>query len=152
MTLSALISQPIPGLPRRAGPPPAEPPSHPLAPPASPQRQGRALPAALKWEDTSLPGLGRVRAVGWAPAVLMAAGAVALMYLAQTSGVATTGYDIQRLQAERSEWTIRNEQVKLELAKLRSLAWVESEAVRRLGMQRPESVTYLGSTNAPGGR
>jgi cell division protein FtsL len=82
----------------------------------------------------------------------MAASAVALMYLAQTSGVATTGYDIQRLQAERSEWMIRNEQLKLELTKLRSLAWVESEAVRRLGMQRPESVTYLRSTNAPAGR
>jgi hypothetical protein len=87
--------------------------------------------------------------VGWAPAVLLASCAVALMYLAQTSGVATTGYDIQRLQSERSEWILRNEQLKLELSELRSLAWVESEAVRRLGMQRAESFTYLRATNSP---
>jgi hypothetical protein len=148
MTQTAL-TQSIPRAARRASAAPTELPSYPAASPASLQRPRRALPAALKWEDTSLPGLGRVRAAGWAPAVLLASCAVALMYLAQTSGVATTGYDIQRLQSERSEWMLRNEQLKLELAKLRSLAWVESEAVRRLGMQRAESVTYLRATSSP---
>jgi hypothetical protein len=151
MTQTAL-TQPVPQAPRREATNPADLPAPRSAPPALPRRSSRALPAALKWEDLSLPGIGRVRAVGWAPAALLAACAVALMYLAQTSGVATTGYDIQRLQADRSAWTLRNEQLKLELTKMRSLAWVESEAVRRFGMQRAESVTHLQTTYAPSGR
>jgi cell division protein FtsL len=114
--------------------------------------RGRA-PAALEWRDASLPLVGRVRAALWLPTILLAACAVALVYLAETSGVATTGYDIQRLQAERSEWQLRNEQLKLELAKLHSLAWVEAEATTRLGMQRPAQVTHLKPQPEPeGGR
>jgi hypothetical protein len=67
------------------------------------------------------------------------------MYLLQTSGVASTGYDIQHLQTERDDWELRNEQLRLELAKRRSLTWIESEATARLGMVRPEptALTYL---------
>ena len=67
------------------------------------------------------------------------------MYLLQTSGVATAGYDIQRLQADRDDWQLRNEQLQFELSKRRSLTWIESEAVGRLGMVRPEptALTYL---------
>ena len=98
----------------------------------------RRRPAALEWRDARLPILGRLRASAWLPTILLAGCAVALVYLVQTSGVATTGYDIQRLEAERNEWQLRNEQLRLELSKLRSLTWVESEAVGRLGMQRPD--------------
>jgi cell division protein FtsL len=75
----------------------------------------------------------------------LAACLVALVYLVQISGVATTGYDIQRLQAERDDWQLRNEQLQLELAKRKSLTWIESEATSRLGMVRPEptALTYL---------
>lgn len=97
----------------------------------------------MEWEDATLPGVGPLRAAAWLPTVLVAACAVALVYLLQTSGVANTSYDIQRLQAEQAAWTLRNEQLRLELAKLHSLAWVEAEAVTRLGMQRPPSVTFL---------
>jgi cell division protein FtsL len=102
-------------------------------------------PAALEWQEANLPLLGRVRAAGWLPTALLAVSLVALVYLLQTSGVATVGYDIQRLQAERAEWQLRNEQLRLELAKRRSLTWVEAEAVGRLDMQRPDSgsLTYL---------
>jgi hypothetical protein len=67
------------------------------------------------------------------------------MYLLQTSGVATVGYDIQHLQVERDDWQLRNEQLRLELAKRRSLTWIESEAVGRLDMVRaePTALTYL---------
>ncbi len=102
-----------------------------------------ALPGALRWEDASLPLVGRVRAAGWLPTILLAVLAVLLVYLLQTGGVANTGYDIQRLESERSEWELRNEQLKLELAKLRSLPWVEAEATGRLGMQRPDKTIYL---------
>ena len=104
-----------------------------------------ARPAALEWQEARLPVLGRLRATAWLPSVLLAGCLVALMYLLQTSGVATVGYDIQRLQVERDDWQLRNEQLRLELAKRRSLTWIESEAVGRLGMVRaePTALAYL---------
>jgi hypothetical protein len=106
-------------------------------------------PAALEWRDVRLPLLGRLRAAAWLPTILLAASLVALVYLLQASGVATIGYDIQRLQAERDDWQLRNEQLRLELAKRRSLTWVEAEATGRLGMVRPEptALTYVPSAH-----
>ena len=37
----------------------------------------------------------------------------------------------------------RNAQLRVELAKVRSLTWVEHEAVSRLKMQKPGQLTYL---------
>lgn len=112
----------------------------------SPLPRAKARPAAaLEWEDARLPLVGRLWATAWLPSILLAGCLVALMYLLQASGVATTGYDIQRLQTERGDWQLRNEQLRLELAKRRSLTWIESEATVRLGMVRPEptALTYL---------
>jgi hypothetical protein len=99
----------------------------------------------LEWQDSRLPLLGRLWASAWLPSILLAGCVVALMYLLQTSGVATTGYDIQRLEGERDDWELRNEQLHLELAKRQSLTWIESEATGRLGMVRaePTALTYL---------
>src|SRR3954468_1389654 len=58
-------------------------------------------------------------------------------YLLQTGGALTTGYEIQKLERERATWITRNQQLEVEIARARSLAWVEHEAVYRLGMQRP---------------
>ena len=116
-------------------------------PRAKPQglQRSRARPAALEWRDARLPLLGRLWATAWLPSILLAGCLVALMYLLQTSGIATAGYDIQRLQTERTDWQLRNEQLHLELAKRRSLTWIESEATARLGMVRaePTALTYL---------
>ena len=111
-------------------------------------RRARAAarrPAALEWRDLRLPLVGRLSANAWLPSILLAGCLVALMYLLQMSGVATTGYDIQNLQAQRDDWVLRNEQLQLELAKRRSLTWIEAEAVGRLGMVRPEptALTYV---------
>ena len=105
----------------------------------------RPKPAALEWRDARLPIVGRLSARLWLPTILLAALLVALMYLVQTSGIATTGYDIQRLQSERDDWQLRNEQLQLELAKRQSLTWIESEATGRLGMVRadPTAVIYV---------
>jgi cell division protein FtsL len=122
------------------------PPPPPLVTRAAPKRARRkSQPAALEWRDAHLPILGRLSAAAWLPSILLAACLVALVYLLQTSGIATTGYDIQRLQAERDDWQLRNEQLELELSKRQSLTWVESEATGRLGMVRPDptSVTYV---------
>ena len=124
-----------PGAPTRARPT--------LAPRGRVRAARSPRPAALEWRDASLPILGRLRAAAWLPTLLLAASLVALVYLLQTSGVASTGYDIQRLQSERADWQLRNEQLRLELAKRRSLTWVEAEATGRLGMQRPEAGTTI---------
>lgn len=113
---------------------------------AAPRRARRRLqPAALEWRDARLPVLGRLWATAWLPCILLAACLVALVYLLQTSGIATTGYDIQRLQAERDDWQLRNQQLELELSKRQSLTWIESEATGRLGMVRPQptELTYV---------
>jgi hypothetical protein len=109
------------------------------------RKASRAVPAALEWQDARLPLLGRLWATAWLPSILLAACLVALVYLLQTSGVATTGYDIQRLQSERDDWQLRNEQLQLELAKRQSLTWIESEATGRLGMVQaePTALAYV---------
>jgi hypothetical protein len=111
------------------------------------RRSTRKVPVVV-WEDARLPLLGRLWATAWLPSILLAGCLVALMYLLQASGVATTGYDIQRLQAERDDWALRNEQLRFELAKRQSLTWIESEATGRLGMVRaePTALTYLQSS------
>lgn len=127
----------------------------PVAERAHPPLRGTLSPrarvgvGALEWRDVRLPVLGRLWATAWLPSVLLAACLVALVYLVQTSGVATTGYDIQRLQAERDDWQLRNEQLELELAKRHSLTWIESEATGRLGMVRaePTALTYVKVTH-----
>lgn len=58
-------------------------------------------------------------------------------YLLQTGGALTAGYTIQTLEKERASWQVRNQQLEVEIARARSLAWVEHEAVHRLGMRRP---------------
>ena len=103
----------------------------------------RERAAALEWSETRLPVFGGARATGWLHLVLLSVCALALVYMVQTSGLANTGYDIQRLQRERADWALRNEQLRLELAKLRSLPWIEAEAVGRLGMQRTDELTYV---------
>jgi len=64
-------------------------------------------------------------------------------YLLQTGGALSTGYTIQRLQNERSQWIVKNDQLGAEIARARSLAWVEAEAVKRLGMQRQTQQTVI---------
>jgi hypothetical protein len=64
-------------------------------------------------------------------------------YLLQTGGALTTGYEIQKLERERTAWLNRNQQLEVEIARARSLAWVEHEAVNRLGMQRPQQTTMV---------
>jgi cell division protein FtsL len=75
--------------------------------------------------------------------LMLLASIVAATYLAHTGNVATMSYSIQRQRAERDAWRARNEQLRLELAKARSLTWVEHEAVTRLQMRKPSHLIYL---------
>ena len=81
-------------------------------------------------------------------AILVLLGMAPPAYLLQTGGALTTGYEIQKLERERTVWLNRNQQLEVEIARARSLAWVEHEAVHRLGMQRPPS-TVVVRTDAP---
>jgi cell division protein FtsB len=90
-------------------------------------------------------------ALSWISMALLFATAALSVYLVQISAVANAGYDLQRLDTERKGWLARNEQLELELAKRRSLAWVEAQAVSRLGMVRADKPMYIhvGSSDEP---
>ena len=90
-----------------------------------------------------LPALPRWRVILWLGALTALAGVVAASYLAYTGTRATASYSIQRLQAERDAWRTRNEQLRVELSKARSLTWIEHEAVARLKMHKATGLTYL---------
>jgi hypothetical protein len=75
--------------------------------------------------------------------VLVLLGMAPPAYLLQTGGALTTGYEIQKLERERAIWLNRNQQLEVEIARARSLAWVEHESVYRLGMQRPAQTVVV---------
>ena len=81
---------------------------------------------AATWELRSFLG---------ASAAIAVAFVLALAYLASSTGVATAGYEAQRLQATRDELRRQNTLLELELAKLDAPARIDSEA-KRLGLVR----------------
>ncbi len=81
--------------------------------------------------------------MAWLPLVSVLIGIASLFYLTQTSELTTTGYSIQDLTSQENDWKLRNQQLSLEVDKARSLATVEAEATKRLGMIPPKNVVYL---------
>ncbi len=79
----------------------------------------------------------------WLPLAGVLLGIASLFYLVQTSDLASTGYNIQELQGEEGNWRMKNEQLALEVARAKSLAVVEAEATKRLGMVRAKEPVYL---------
>ena len=82
-------------------------------------------------------------------AVFLLASAALSLYLAQVSSIATAGYQLSQLEAERKEWVARNGQLELELAKRHSLVWSEIQAHQRLGMVQADKPTYVAVTAPP---
>lgn len=97
-----------------------------------------------------VPALSQ-RALLWIAASLLVVTAALNFYLFQVSVVATSAYEVQRLERDRQSWLARNQQLELELAKSRSLAWVEFQAAQQLGMTRAERLLYLPVETAPPG-
>jgi cell division protein FtsL len=87
--------------------------------------------------------LPRLTLLVWFTLLTLLVGVVAASYLAYTGNIARANYDVQKLQAERDQWRMRNDQLRVELAKVNSLTWVEHQAVTRLNMQRPVQLTHL---------
>jgi cell division protein FtsL len=98
-----------------------------------------------------LGSLGHRRAegmrLGRLPGILtMAAGIVSIvsvLLLIQTSGVASVGYDIQRLEEVRDHWRESNWQLEHEIASLKSLERVEREARTKLKMVPASQPVYV---------
>ena len=85
----------------------------------------------------------RWRLVLWLAGLALVVSLVAAAHLAQAASTQTTIYYLHRLRTERDVWQTRNEQLEVEMARVRSLAWVEHEAVTRLGMQKADKVIYM---------
>ncbi len=85
-------------------------------------------------------GLARLPIVTIGLVVLL--GLIAMLYISQSSAVATLGYDVKRLEAERARWIARNEQLRVEIGQLESLPRLEAAAAR-LGMVPPERVVFV---------
>jgi hypothetical protein len=86
----------------------------------------RAAVRNATWEMRSFLG---------ASAAIAVAFVLALAYLAGSTGVATAGYEAQRLQSPRDELRRQNALLEIELARLDAPARIEAEA-KRLGLVR----------------
>lgn len=87
--------------------------------------------------------LPRINRGSWLAPALLVAALLSLLYLGQTSDVATTGYDIADLQAQKQSLQMENEQLRLKVAQLKSLDRVDREASARLDMGPPERVIHV---------
>ena len=103
----------------------------------------RFAPALLEVSAPFRSGTQSSLALSWIGMAILFVTAALSVYLIQISTVATGGYELQRLEAVRNGWLARNEQLELEIAKHRSLAWVETQALQRLGMVRAQKPLYL---------
>ncbi|HEX9437792.1 MAG TPA: hypothetical protein VGA16_11625 [Candidatus Limnocylindria bacterium] len=93
----------------------------------------RSAVQAATWELRSFLG---------ASAAIAVAFVLALAYLASSTGVATAGYEAQRLEAQRDELRRQNTLLELQLATLDSPARIEAEA-KRLGLVRLPFITVV---------
>lgn len=106
-------------------------------------------PARIRQRPLPFPRTPRLvaatseRVLPWAVASLLFVTAVLNFYIFQVSVVATSSYEVQRLERDRDAWRTQNEQLALELAKARSLGWVEFQAIDRLGMVRGRDPLFI---------
>jgi cell division protein FtsL len=81
------------------------------------------------------------------PVVLTAAvviiGITAMLPLVQSSGATSTAGHIEQLQQDKAGLQARLRELEVEVATLGSLSRVESEAINRLGMEKPKDIHYI---------
>jgi cell division protein FtsL len=73
----------------------------------------------------------------------MAAAAIALLQVVQSSGFAYTGQQLQRLEAQRAVLKAEVYDLEAEVAALSSLDRTERAAKERLGMIQGRNITYM---------
>ena len=104
-------------------------------------RRPMRVPAARRGAATRATAHETRSFLGAAAAIALAF-ALALVYLSGTTGVASAGYESQRLQAARDELRRQNTLLELELARLDAPARIEAEA-KRLGLVRVSFIPVL---------
>lgn len=96
-----------------------------------------------RWAPIVLPVARIPQALlGLVPMVLALLASPAI-YLSVTSEAVTLGASAESMRVERENWRNQNRQLELELAKLQSLAYVESEAVSRFQMRRATPAVFV---------
>lgn len=68
---------------------------------------------------------------------------VSLLYLIQTSQIATTGYELGRLDLQKEELLREQQQLQYSVSQYQNLGQIEATARDKLGMVRPMTSTYL---------
>jgi Zn-dependent protease with chaperone function len=105
----------------------------------------RAVPAAGRSQDAPLAHTAGSPRLALILGIYLMVALLSMLYVSQTSLVASFGYQVGDLEAARIHWKLMNDQLGLQIAEARSLATIEREA-RRLGMGPPERVVYLRAT------
>ncbi|MBI2303668.1 MAG: hypothetical protein HYU86_02845 [Chloroflexi bacterium] len=77
----------------------------------------------------------------WAVWGLLGGGILLLLF--QTSHLTSTGYEVQRLEAEKRDWQRRNYQLEAEIGRLQSLERIQNEATQRLKMVPATQYLYV---------
>ncbi len=75
--------------------------------------------------------------------IVLTVSIVGLLYLIQTSHVASLGYEVSRLERQRMDAALENQRLTYEIAKRQSLPTVEKMARDQLQMQPMDEHVYL---------
>jgi hypothetical protein len=111
---------------------------------ASPR--GLGVPGAGRVQPTGGPAIGRALPEGWAllrqrlsrltvmTVALLVVGTVGLFQVLQTTHVAATGYDVSRLERERTSLDADIRLLEAQIATTSNLEQLRAQATKRLGM------------------
>jgi cell division protein FtsL len=107
-----------------------------------PVQQPVELPTGLSPElrPTIAPTARRINSAGLFTIVALAIMTIGLLYLVQTSHVASLGYEVSRLEQERLEKSLENQQLTYDIARQQSLPAIERIAREDLEMEPVEQV------------
>lgn len=75
--------------------------------------------------------------------IALVIGLIGLLYLVQTSKVASLGYEVTRLEQERAAKSLENQQLSYQVAQLQALPVVEGIAGDELQMQPMDAYLFL---------
>jgi hypothetical protein len=89
----------------------------------------------------------RVAILCWLSLVFVAG--LSFLYLLQAKDVSSIGYEIRRLEAERTRLLQQNAQLTVEIAELQALSRVEQRAAQ-LGFGPPERIGYIRLSGSQG--
>lgn len=105
-------------------------------------RRRQAAHRATKRQRTAAGASWEIRSFLLASGAILAGFLLVLLYLAQATAVSASGYEAQRLLAERDELRRQNALLEIESARLESPARVEADA-QRLGLVRAATIRVV---------